>query len=806
MSDRITRLNISDFRSIKGSHSVDLDAPIVLIHGRNGSGKTSLMSAIELGLTGKISSLERIQTDYLNSLVHFGSGTAAVSVQRGDSAENANQLTVRDGKCKGAPLLHDEDAKFFKERCFLSQATLNRLFDYYDERKKDQSNTLANFVKEVLGLDEIDAVIDGLSKLQNITSIRRVLPELKEVEAKEKSLLALLEKLREIETNLLEKFNTEIQAIRTFTSWNIGDAPPDDVITTAIDTASIDKEEKELIQVRNELSVAMDHLTVQDSSADRTLTIEQSLRERRTLLAAWENDEKPKLNHVIAEARKSGIDLPLPQSNNFLPLLESAKHQTENQLERINATLAQQTELSESIAELSEEKEKVQARLNRIKNNISTLAENAGEFAATLSQLQAHIEGEVCPVCDRDFSEENDHTLKHHLIEKISALTTSANELAELGSSKANAEATLLRIGHQIDDKTELKIPSEQLFQRRRLGARLSELLPQIERIRPIAENGAALELRFNEAQNQYQNWEKSNTQTALALKTLSEIETKLRMPDHNAQQGRERALECLKLIEEKIEKCGLARTSIQQLSRDYDRLKKLNNEYQYSRAQSGEIDKSIKSIEEAKAKFNSLREAGKNLRTHAERIRSEALTNLLSGRLNNIWQQLFIRLAPTEPFIPKFVASTLRNRDIEIKTAPRGGQDGAELGHPRMMLSAGNLNTAALTLFTSLHLSMPTQLPWLFIDDPVQGMDEIHTTQFAALLRTLSRNMGKQIIIAVHEKALFDYLSLELSPASQNDRLITIEVSKRNDGATDIDQKIKTWRDEEVLREPLTA
>ena len=122
------------------------------------------------------------------------------------------------------------------------------------------------------------------------------------------------------------------------------------------------------------------------------------------------------------------------------------------------------------------------------------------------------------------------------------------------------------------------------------------------------------------------------------------------------------------------------------------------------------------------------------------------------------------------------------------------------------MMLSAGNLNTAALTLFTSLHLSMPTQLPWLFIDDPVQGMDEIHTTQFAALLRTLSRNMGKQIIIAVHEKALFDYLSLELSPASQNDRLITIEVSKRNDGATDIDQKIKTWRDEEVLREPLTA
>ena len=48
-------------------------------------------------------------------------------------------------------------------------------------------------------------------------------------------------------------------------------------------------------------------------------------------------------------------------------------------------------------------------------------------------------------------------------------------------------------------------------------------------------------------------------------------------------------------------------------------------------------------------------------------------------------------------------------------------------------MLSAGNLNTAALTLFLALHLSVEPRFPWLVLDDPVQTMDEVHIAQFAA-------------------------------------------------------------------------
>ena len=100
-------------------------------------------------------------------------------------------------------------------------------------------------------------------------------------------------------------------------------------------------------------------------------------------------------------------------------------------------------------------------------------------------------------------------------------------------------------------------------------------------------------------------------------------------------------------------------------------------------------------------------------------------------------------------------------------------------------MLSQGNLNTAALTLFLALHLSVPQRMPWLVLDDPVQSMDDVHIAQFAALLRSLSKGAGRQIVVAVHEQALFDYLTLELSPAFPGDSLITVEISRGFDGMT---------------------
>src|SRR3546814_19809628 len=79
------------------------------------------------------------------------------------------------------------------------------------------------------------------------------------------------------------------------------------------------------------------------------------------------------------------------------------------------------------------------------------------------------------------------------------------------------------------------------------------------------------------------------------------------------------------------------------------------------------------------------------------------------------------------------------------------------------MRISDWSSDVCSSDLFIALHLSVKPPFPWLVLDDPVQSMDELHIAQFAALLRTLAKVQGRQVIVAVHERPLFEYLALEL-------------------------------------------
>ncbi len=96
MSSFLKSISVTDFRSIHGTVSIPLDAPIVLIHGQNGTGKTSLLSALELVLTGKVPSLYRSDQDYLAHLVHkeADDAYARVTVEESFPGKGDCQLRV----------------------------------------------------------------------------------------------------------------------------------------------------------------------------------------------------------------------------------------------------------------------------------------------------------------------------------------------------------------------------------------------------------------------------------------------------------------------------------------------------------------------------------------------------------------------------------------------------------------------------------------------------------------------------------------------------------------------------------------
>lgn len=206
-----------------------------------------------------------------------------------------------------------------------------------------------------------------------------------------------------------------------------------------------------------------------------------------------------------------------------------------------------------------------------------------------------------------------------------------------------------------------------------------------------------------------------------------------------------------------------------------------------------------LQSVNDAFKQTDVTRKYAKTVSEAAEGVRSDIVKKVFNTGLNKVWRDLFVRLAPSEQFVPAFRLPLGNGGKVDavLETLHRSG---VASGSPGAMLSQGNLNTAALTLFLALHLSVPVRTPWLILDDPVQSMDDVHIAQFAALLRSLSKGMNRQVVIAVHERSLFDYLSLELSPAFPGDSLITIEIARSFAGEAIATPRAFAFKDDRAI------
>src|SRR3984957_15592538 len=189
---RLKTLVIENFRSLRGKVVVPLDAQVVLVHGSNGMGKTSVFSPLELALTAKIAHLASDGDGYQKYLTTLGTEGGAIELTTtGAYKPGANvggSLDFSDIKFEPTALLDPADARFFSERCYMPQATLGRLLEIYDDQRTSTASPLTLFVKELLGLDPLDALVDGLYPAFNVSRIRNLVPSYRQLETLRRSL------------------------------------------------------------------------------------------------------------------------------------------------------------------------------------------------------------------------------------------------------------------------------------------------------------------------------------------------------------------------------------------------------------------------------------------------------------------------------------------------------------------------------------------------------------------------------------------------------------------------------------------
>lgn len=802
MMKRLKSISVRDFRTIRGEINVPLDAPVVLIHGQNGMGKTSLLSALELGLTGKIASLRGLDVDFASHLVHKEAREGHVSVSAEGVTDGAERavLTISPDGVAGDRLLPAEAARFYAERCYLSQATLGRLLELYQVKDARRSDSpLTKFVKDLLGLDRLDALIEGLHDSGDVRRLRTPVPTFWEVREQ----IQNLERKHLQFTGERDHLQVEQEGVRVgLLPWlqllDI-DVPSPLEVESLDGQLANDGEESELQRLAG---LRRDAMAVQNQWRSIATDVPPAERERAEIAArnageaarAWRAEHGQRFELALSRVSELLPDVDLPSPLDLERSRVAALKAVQAEFARCDSQIKRDAEGAAKLASMDLDLDRARSRLSVLEDQLARHAATSGGLAQALSGLLSHVHGEDCPVCGRDFGEVSARPLQAHVSDRIAELTVSAGRLQALAKERSEAVAiiaTFERDRGSVAGRLLTQAARDQLKMRR---MRLDELRRVLEALAEIVSNGERLAHEAAGATRALEALRARDQKAGVLRDACQSLTTQVGVAPLGTSEALEAALERIDgqiaATETRLTDRQKARRASRERLREYA---SLAHRLEHLGVAIADLERRLAQLRDGKEQAEARILQARDLAGRARDVRTNIVRRVFNESLNAVWRDLFVRLAPEEPFVPAFALPENPNGPVEavLETHYRSRGKG---GDPRAMLSAGNLNTAALTLFLSLHLSVASNLPWLIIDDPVQSMDEVHIAQFAALLRTLSKQHGRQMIIAVHERPLFEYLALELSPAHENDRLITIELGKSPSGDTIVNFEPRIW------------
>ena len=780
----LKELDITNFRSIRGHIHAPLDANVVLIHGENGAGKTSLLSAIELALTGSVQSLRRADPGYVRQLLHRSTAQGNVLVKTKADFGDASYKALLDANgVKSVNSLEQSLATFFGERTYLPQALLGQLLQIYQDSGSGAESPLAKFVGDLLGLDKLDAIEAGLKPLADLRNVRKVVDGWSQIEIEKNRLDRLMEDQRRLRAEVVNKLKNTLDELATICQQLNLKVEVREEALVEIATAFLRKDEEtaldKLVDQRRHLGSIRRELAGSELRPTEIESLSQAAAaEATSAFASWENAYGARITGL---RNRVTILLPLTSlPGDFAGFGEAAMTLLRSERKLFAGRVDQARSDIERLSKASNELDVAQRQRAKIDEEISRIPSGAGSFGSILSEISSYIDGDICPICERDFKELNNGGLADHVHNRVHRLSDSATRLLSLARLRSEQQNMIERLEREIEALKTRVLSETDLADIDRKTATLDTAIAELAAMTATLNEGARLRASEVASQRSINEAQSRSVALSAARETLSEFALTLETTGVGESESFQDAASRLEdfFVGEIRRLEGMVA-----LRRGGGGLISL---IKLELARRAEIDMALSKHKQdwtrsdlALQRAQQLREQGVSIRNAVDVVRSGIIRNEFNDRLNRVWRDLFVRLAPGEPFVPAFRVPASSTQKLEPKLITEHRNGGESGGTPGSMLSAGNLNTAALTLFIALHLAVPNTLPWLILDDPVQSMDDVHISQFAALLRTLSKEHGRQIMIAVHDRQLFEYLRLELSPAFANDSLLTLELSR---------------------------
>lgn len=815
MIQRLIELTLREFRCYRQPAAIPLDADVVVVYGTNGSGKTSLFSALEYALTGSVSHLASYDSDYPRCLQHVRAnepGSVSVTYRSPEGQQHiARSLRVGEKLLAGTQLTRS-DAQFYRERCYLSQDQLSRLFDDYGEgQKKDREQPLVRFARDLLNLDALENITDGLHVALDLRRLDKASTQFRTLREEREGLPRTRKTLTEGVSIKRIGYEAAIVRVEELFRDRIG---PHGHVEWNETTLRNRRETVESDRANANRQGQIDVLQRDSGSLDTAIRVLESAMpsqgEDVNILNAKLTGAEKELGSIrlaLTGPLKS-FETVLSQSfpSEFRSItfaevdrrLDACEAAVARIIQAVETRAREAAQARAQIQALELSRQKLQQQIAEISGEPSADTVSLQDWLETLLAVSRHLHDDECPVCQRDYSELKAGPLKRKLELEVERLGGNVTRLNELATRRAQLETELSQVSGRLVALTERIDREANLFAAQESAGEILKSLAarEIPALTNDRARIAGMGKDITDLREKIRNLERQGLQRQEVEKQIAEVATKLDVArtDDLRQWAQTTRNAILKQIERLVSDERNSETLVSALALAEKAVKDLRqSESQLATfdIRRGQVEEAWKSADECITQAKALAEAA----TTAKKI---LLEEVFDGALNDLWKDLFRRLVKSDRFTPQL---KLERRGRELRTQIEGHADGVSpFDHAGSVLSAGNFNTAAVSLFLSVHLLEQPKHEVLLLDDPVQNIDDVHVIQLASLLRTIAFDSKRQIVVGVHERAMFDYLCLELGPTKVGQSLLAIEVTGGADVAgTEVHAERRIWENDKL-------
>lgn len=825
--NKIKSIEYKNFRVYtKETFDISPDKNIVLIHGNNGLGKTSFFDGIEWGLTGKIQRYDKAakeKYEYIilkNTLINNDTDSY-VKINFSDNNYLKRLVNLKENKdynigkvvsnFKLSELISNEytGKMKFEDSFAFSQFLSQELIDSFIREMKDTDRYTS--IKNLLGLYRYEKYETFIENVSSETSVK--LDELiNEIRIENKCLESLIENKTNVtlEDDLIkyrcikyigDKFdindiNNNISVISNILAENIKTYDKlinenKKICQSNIEVDGINNDNEYNNYLINKIELNNLETTVNDD-----LVIINNIKKYNELKYLFDNYKKFK----SINENKNNINLLNEKYDQDKSLLIKI-NKCNNNIEKI-ITYCRERNLLNEISKAYETIDTDLKSINKLINIKNKELENMMNLKqtfinTTLNYLNSNNNINKCPVCKQSFNLSNtilelNKELDNNLEIGLESLLEELKENKEISNyltiKKNNLEEQILDEFKLIKNNIEVEV--------NKVKSKIDLIMIYDDFLKDYYMRISKLGIKVNELNQEYiksdkviKSLEEKSIEYYLGLIENSKerekkLKEKISKTEFILNKYNINSLRDIKYVSTRIKhdlvKCD-EEIKINEII--ISELKELLNHFNNNiHMQKINISKTkLKELKSKEKKLNNIHQSFQSLKKNNRDILLNEIERILKSdnmpikilynylNPNNNFQKLNFRVDNTNP----------KNNRLMVEAISESGA----VINPAYSFSSAQNNVLAVSIFLSFALTQKwSNLDCIFMDDPIQNMDDINVNNFVDIVRNIVRTTNKQFFISTHDKRIFDFMKNKFGDDVQTFKFIDYGCIKKGD------------------------